>query len=346
MRVRQIFALILVAALLLPVTVACGADSPPPTAVTPGTQPTEEQAPAEVPTTPVPATSATPSSSLIGAALQHIRRVEGTPLAIVEGEEIFWEDYQPSLYQALRQSTQQGNVDWNDPAMSQRLGVLQNEALQRTVDRWLVRQLVFDRGIDVTDEQVDEEIQKMKDKVAAGETYPDWESYLSANGYTEASMRQVTRDTLLMLVLMELQEIDTQSEQVLIAHIVTSDGETAQELVDRLKAGDDFAEVAAEYSEDEQTKDNGGELGWFSYETILPELAPAVSSLQAGEFSDPIKTRYGYSIIKILKREVREADPQILMRRKEQSLMAELEARRATAQVEYLVDFTQLEANQ
>lgn len=303
-------------------------------------EPTVEYAVESISVTPNPA-----SPSGVEAAMQHIRRVEGTPLVRVDGEEIFWEEYEPSLVQVLKDVSQQGAIDWNDPAMTKRLGYLQNEALEQVVDRCLVRQLALERNLNVSDELIEGELQKVKDKVSSEARYADWDSYLSANGYTENSIRQVTRDTFLLMGLIQVQEVDTQSEQVHLAHVAVNDEATAQEVYDRLNAGVSFEQVAAEYSIDDQTKDDGGDLGWFSYDGMLPELLSAARSVEVGQFSAPIPTRSGYIIIKILGREMRDVEASQLMLRKQQAMMSQLDARRAAAQIEYLVDFTSEESS-
>jgi parvulin-like peptidyl-prolyl isomerase len=64
----------------------------------------------------------------------------------------------------------------------------------------------------------------------------------------------------------------------------------------RLAAGEDFATVAKEISDD-ATKTRGGEVGWVRRGQLLPELEAAVFDLKAGEFSKPIRSKYGYHVM-------------------------------------------------
>lgn len=343
MRARRLPALLLLFAVVAALASGCGS-SP---AATPEAQTStaETVGPALVtaePSAVPPSSASTPApTSAVDVALEYIQRIEDRPLARVNGQEIFWEDYEPSLRQALRIVSRQGNVNWNDPAMQQRLGQLQNEVLRQTADRWLVRQMAEAQGITFSQADVEAELEKEKAEILEAGYYQDWESYLAANGFTAKSAEQALYDTMLLMALMETQQVDTEAEQVHLAHIVVSDTETAQTVVDRLKAGEDFADLAREYSEDEQTKDEGGDLGWFSYELMLPELAQPARVIPAGQWSDPIMTRHGYTIIMILDRQVREADPALLQQRRQKAFTAQLEGKRAEAQIEYLVDFTQ-----
>ena len=67
----------------------------------------------------------------------------------------------------------------------------------------------------------------------------------------------------------------------------------------RLKAGEDFAKVASEASEDPGSKEKGGDLGWFKKGRMVPEFENAAFSLKKGQVSEPIKSSFGYHIIKV-----------------------------------------------
>jgi len=77
----------------------------------------------------------------------------------------------------------------------------------------------------------------------------------------------------------------------------------AKELVKRLRAGEDFAKLAKEYSDDPGSRDNGGDLGWFGRGRVVPEFEKAAFSLKPGEISDPVKTMFGYHIIQVLEKD-------------------------------------------
>jgi parvulin-like peptidyl-prolyl isomerase len=76
---------------------------------------------------------------------------------------------------------------------------------------------------------------------------------------------------------------------------------------------------------------------------MLPELGQAATGLQPGQFSEVIATRYGFTIITLLERDMREADPSVLAQRKQAGLAAVLTAERDRAEIEILVNFDQVE---
>lgn len=75
----------------------------------------------------------------------------------------------------------------------------------------------------------------------------------------------------------------------------------ADQAYQALKGGKDFGAVAKEFSDDTATKDKGGEMGVFSPASMDKHLEEAVSKLQPGQYSEPVKTRFGYQIIEVEK---------------------------------------------
>ncbi len=111
--------------------------------------------------------------------------------------------------------------------------------------------------------------------------------------------------------------------------------ELANTLVARLRAGEDFAALAAEFSDDPGSKDSGGDLGWFGKGRMVPEFEAAAFSQEPGQIGDPVKTVYGYHIIQVLAKDsARPIDEATLRQRQAEAYRKLLDEQKATLKVE------------
>ncbi|MFO1243222.1 MAG: peptidylprolyl isomerase [Rickettsiales bacterium] len=87
--------------------------------------------------------------------------------------------------------------------------------------------------------------------------------------------------------------------EIRASHILVGSEDKARDLVKQLKAGKDFDALAKEASEDKATAAAGGDLGFFSEDRMVPEFSKAAFALKRGQISDPVKTDFGWHVIKI-----------------------------------------------
>ncbi len=87
-------------------------------------------------------------------------------------------------------------------------------------------------------------------------------------------------------------------DEIHARHILVATEADAQAVLKRLKAGEDFAKVAKETSKDPGSE--GGDLGWFTKERMVPAFADAAFKLQPNTFSDPVKSQFGWHVIEVL----------------------------------------------
>ena len=89
-----------------------------------------------------------------------------------------------------------------------------------------------------------------------------------------------------------------QKEEVRARHILVKTEDQAKEIKEKISAGEDFAQLAKEHSTDEMTKESGGDLGFFGKGKMVKEFEEEAFGLGIGEISNPVKTDYGYHLIK------------------------------------------------
>lgn len=178
----------------------------------------------------------------------------------------------------------------------------------------LLQQVVIEKILndkyEVTDKEVDEELAAVK------EQYGDsFDAALAQSNMTEEMFKTNIRFSLLQEKAVkdvevtdeEIQKYYDQASQELNArHILVEDEALANELVKKLKAGEDFAKLAKENSKD-GSAEKGGDLGWFSVGTMVAEFNDAAYALEIDEISEPVKSEFGYHIIQVTeKRDIKD----------------------------------------
>ncbi len=88
-------------------------------------------------------------------------------------------------------------------------------------------------------------------------------------------------------------------EELKARHILVASEEEAKKLSTELKKGGDFEKAAKEKSTDKGSGNNGGDLGWFAKDKMVPEFFDATFKLKKGEVSAPVKSSFGWHVIKL-----------------------------------------------
>ena len=123
-----------------------------------------------------------------------------------------------------------------------------------------------------------------------------------------------------------------QTERVRARHILVGTEKEAKDILARLAKGEKFEDLAKQFSLD-GSKDYGGDLGYFTAPEMVPEFSKATFALKVGETSQPIKTDFGWHIIRLEDRKMGAAQPydqvksairSVLLRKKVSETMARI----------------------
>jgi foldase protein PrsA len=192
---------------------------------------------------------------------------------------------------------------------------LKNRAVAYLVDRYAFRAEAAELGVEVTDQEVDRELDKIR-KEAFGNDEKKLEAALKQQGLTLEQARDEVRERLLrdkvykrVTDSVKVSDDDirkyydenkanfTQPATRDVRHILLKTKERADDVYSRLQAGASFPQLARQYSTDTATKKQGGKLPVTKGSTV-PPFDKIAFSLDAGDFSRPVKTTFGWHIIK------------------------------------------------
>jgi foldase protein PrsA len=194
---------------------------------------------------------------------------------------------------------------------------LKNQAVQYLVQRAEFAQEASKLGVKVTDKDVDKRLGEIKKQYFGGSD-SRYTKQLKEQGLTEAQVRDDVRANLISEKLcakvtnkVNVGDADIKKyydahqdqygvpEQRDVAHILVKTKALADQLYQRVKSGEDFSTLAKKYSQDPGSKKQGGKLTISKGQTVGP-FDQTAFLLKTNQVSHPIKTQFGYHIIKAL----------------------------------------------
>jgi parvulin-like peptidyl-prolyl isomerase len=240
------------------------------------------------------------------------------------------------------------------------LVVLDSRLLEDLIEERLIRAEAAKRGIAITPAQIESELKLMVGyqepaPVESGVATPApaapargsssfearYRDYRRATGASDALIRS---DVEYSLIRREIgkqlgEAVPARSDQIKSKHILVAEEEAAKQALERIRGGESFEAVAAEVSIDPGTKDQGGELGWFSRGMLVTEFEDAAYSLQPGQISEPVKTSFGWHLIFLEERDPNRAlEGSALEAAKERALPNWLEEEKQKHTIQRLLD--------
>ncbi len=224
----------------------------------------------------------------IGDFAYRVSKIVPVPVARVGSSWVSFEKYLFEVRQNAHYLINQENVDFESPEGQNAMRDLKVASLLRVQENEIVRQLAAQNGISVSNEEIDNQISKIRDTSGVGDDSQTLEDTLNDfYGWDINDLRRVIKDQLLKQKIVSVVDTETRSAAD-IAYAAITDGSKT------------FKAAALEFSEDELTKDKGGVIGLIKRDNKdLPEsLVTAVFELSDGEVSGIVESSFGLHIIK------------------------------------------------
>ena len=261
--------------------------------------------------------------------------VEGLA-ALVNGQPIASDEYQRQVAQVEAFFEQEG-LDPQSEEGQERLAQARRQVLEQMIDQELIRQAATEMGVSVSEAELESSVQ---DIIAQSGGEEQFNQSLQATGTTYDDFRQMLLDQLLSeaVYVAVTASINSVAEQVHMRHILMGTRERAEEVLARLEAGEDFAYLAKEYSEDISSRERGGDVGFFPRGVMPPEVEEVAFGLEVGDVSDVVESQFGFHIVQVLEREEREIAVEVFENLRQQTFMQWLQDRRESAEIERFVE--------
>ena len=198
---------------------------------------------------------------------------------------------------------------------------LKDMTLENMIKQEILNEDAAKEGVKVTDEQVEAQLKKDMESAGGEEQFKAelkkqglnidfYKSYLKnkmiAAEYYEKVLKKITPTDEEVKKYYEDHKDDYFNAKA--SHILVPTEKEAKEINKELDKGADFAKLAKEKSTDPTAKENGGNLGEFNNTTMVKEFTDAIKDMTPGEISKPVKTDYGYHIIKLDEKTPRKFD--------------------------------------
>jgi peptidyl-prolyl cis-trans isomerase C len=122
---------------------------------------------------------------------------------------------------------------------------------------------------------------------------------LLMEGLLTAEAKTAVTDDTMKKVYAEATKQMGEEKEVHARHILVEKEDEAKAVLADLKKGSDFVALAKEKSKDPGSKESGGDLGYFTKDQMVPEFAEVAFKLDKGQLSDPVKTQFGWHVLKV-----------------------------------------------
>lgn len=165
-----------------------------------------------------------------------------------------------------------------------------DENIKQNVIRGLVSERLIYKEALKNDYDKNEDIKKRLENL---------KKQLIIQSYIETKAKALVTDEQIKTLYDEKVAASKGQEELKARHILVANEDEAKKLSESLKKGGDFEKIAKEKSTDKGSGVNGGDLGWFTKDKMVPEFFDAANKLKKGEVSAPVKSSFGWHVIKL-----------------------------------------------
>lgn len=261
------------------------------------------------------------------------------PAAIVNGQPILLEDLEKEL---RRYELAQAELAFEPELTS---NDIQDQVLDALIERELIRQAAEMEGITISQDTVESKLVELRESASDYGSFDEW---LAANQWTLAEFSEALQIEMMVekMVAIVTADVPAALEQVRARYIQLDDLDRAQSILAQIEEGSDFANLAARYSLDLATAQNGGDLGFFARGSLLvPDVETAAFELGPDEVSDiitvtdPESGQITYYIVQLIDREAsRMLGADLRYRLLQEAFETWLEQQKARATIAILLD--------
>jgi foldase protein PrsA len=246
--------------------------------------------------------------------------------------------YNRQIAQAQSAMVQNFGTDPKSAQGQEALKSLKQQVLDQLINDVVIAQYAETRKIKVTDNELNARIAQMIQDAGSVDKLNE---YMTKNQLTLADLCLLVRNQLLgELVLNDITApIPTQGEQVHVRHILVDTPALAAQVRDLArKPGADFAALAKQYSKDETSKANGGDLGWVPRGVLDPALEAVIFQLPINQVSDVVTTQFGYHVALVMEKDkARPLPPEVIQNVRQDAFLKWLRAMRDNTKIERFV---------
>ncbi|MBT3260767.1 tetratricopeptide repeat protein [bacterium] len=227
------------------------------------------------------------------------------------------------------------------------MGILQYNAFNQALNYTVFLEYANEKNIKVSSKELKTALEDVYTKYKL-KNKKELKDLLKKNNY---SYKQFLRDFkddlkvqkyingLTLSIMVSDKDVEDKYTSVKIAHILLKTNEEndeakdqdvlkgAQSIVEKINNGLSFSQAAKQYTDDPGTKEKNGVLGWINIGDTVEEFEYEAFNLQPGEMSKPVKTLYGYHIIKVLDKKVKKKPADFDLEKEKQALLSMKRAR-------------------